>query len=404
MKNPEQKKELPVKMATETGVKPQDPMRILLITHGNLERQGINSFMLEWIKALKAIDFNYETTIYFRGEMKDQCLADTYRYYGAELCFGCLPENTTTTNPVYRKKIQNDLCNILREKKYDIVHINTSIKGFTILALQEALRAGVPIRISHSHGRILDSMGKRIYHPLLQRYIRRTATAYAGCSAYAGLYMFGKAGVNSAKWHFIPNAIDTEKFSFDESSRNRCRKKLNLDSDKILIGAVGALNEVKNHIFLLNVMQKLRQAGKKAMLILFGDGDMLPVLNEKASAMGLSDCVVFYGATSDIPSWLSALDCYVMPSLSEGLPIAAVEAQANGLPCLLSNHVPHELDLCTDVYHLPIDAGPEPWVQIVLNLPGKSSQEREQGAENVRKAGFGKESMPEYVRLLYGIK
>ena len=99
-----------------------------------------------------------------------------------------------------------------------------------------------------------------------------------------------------------------------------------------------------------------------------------------------------------------ALAAYEADMKAQDAVIAAVEAQANGLPCLLSNHVPHELDLCTDVYHLPIDAGPEPWVQIVLNLPGKSSQEREQGAENVRKAGFGKESMPEYVRLLYGIK
>lgn len=379
-------------------------MRILLATDGNLERQGINSFMLAWLTALRSIpDCDIEVSVYYLKSIKDQKLAEIFRSFEATLFSSNIPDNGTMLNNALRKKAQQDIRLILKDRKYDVVHINSSANGFTTVVLQEAIRADVPIRISHTHRRNFDSIIKQAYLFFLRSYICRASTAYAGCSVDAGLYMFGKAGVNSSKWHFVPNTIDTERFSFNESARIRCRQELNLSENDMVIGAVGLLEEYKNHIFLLDVMKNLRENGKKATLIIFGGGSLLSMLKERAAALGVSDQIIFYGVTNDIPSWLSAMDCYVMPSLIEGLPISAVEAQANGLPCLLSDRVPPDVDLCSDVYHLPIDKGPEPWVRKILSLPVKTAEERKRGAETVRKAGFGKESMPGYIRNLYGI-
>ena len=92
-----------------------------------------------------------------------------------------------------------------------------------------------------------------------------------------------------------------------------------------------------------------------------------------------------------------------MPSLSEGLPIAAVEAQANGLYCIVSDRVPDEVNLTADICHLPVDAGPEPWVQRIMNLPRINMKEREKGAEDVRHAGFDTESLRDHVKYLYAV-
>ena len=380
-------------------------MRILLATDGNLERQGINSFMLAWITALRSIpECSIEVSVYYLKSIKDQKLADCFRALDVKLFSSNIPDNGTMLNFTLRKKARLDIHFILNDAQFDVVHINSSANGFTTVVLQEAVRAGVPIRISHAHRRNYDNIIKKTYLIFLRAYICCASTVYAGCSVDAGLYMFGRTGVNSSKWHFVPNTIDTERFSFRESARMKCRQELNLSEDELLIGAVGLLENYKNHVFLLDVMKNLCKAGKKATLILFGNGSLLHMLQDKVAAMELSDQVIFYGVTNDISSWLSALDCYVMPSLVEGLGIAAVEAQANGLPCLLSDHVPPEVDLCTDVYHLPIDVGPEPWVQKILSLPVKTAEERKLGGEAVRKAGFGKESLPDHVRSLYGIR
>ena len=375
---------------------------LLMITDGNIERSGICNFMLQWIKGIRSsYGFDCQITVYFRKGVKDQSMKEEYEAQNVAIVCGEIPDEGSSLNAAYRKKNREDIASILREQKFDIVHVNSSAIGYTSIALRESKKARVPIRISHAHGRNIDGKIKQLYHMLLRSYTRFAATVYAGCSADSGLYMFGKAGINSSKWHFVPNTVDAQKYAYNDDNRMACRKALKLSENDLLIGAVGYLEEIKNHTFLLDVIASLKQMGKKATLIIFGEGTLRPVLEKKAEEMGIADQVILFGNTDQVYKWLSAVDCYVMPSLSEGLPIAAVEAQANGLNCLLSDGVPHDVDLSKDVYHLATDKGPEPWVKQILQLPKKTKEERLSGVENVCKAGFGKESLPSYVRDLY---
>lgn len=380
-------------------------MRVLLATDGNLERQGICSFMLQWVEEFKSAPMlGNGVVIYFRKSIKDQEMAEAYQSLGAELFSGNIPDSGTMTRSHYRSKIAKDIRGLLSARKFDVVHINSSAKGFTVTVLREAVRAGVPIRISHSHGRNNDCFIKRIYTFLFRLYIVHRATLYAGCSVDAGLYMFGRPGINSKKWRFIPNTIDTEKYAFDEAARMLRRKELKLSQDIKLVGAVGYLEEIKNHVFLLDVILQLKKRGENTKLIVFGEGSLRELLEEKRAELGIVGSVILYGVTDQIPQWLSAMDYYVMPSLSEGVPISAVEAQANGLPCLLSDRVPVDADINADVYHLPIDKGPEPWIQMLIKLPRKSVQERKAGVDAVRQAGFDKKDTRKYIAELYAEK
>ena len=372
-------------------------MNVLLLSDGPIERSGICSFMLQFVQGISTAFSACSISVYFRKSVKHDDVKKRFEDLGARVYLGDQPEDSTTTNRKYRKLLQNDFYNIIDKEQIDIIHINSSVKGFTCVALQVAKRRKIPVRIAHVHGQ----NPTKVYSRILTKYICHAATAYAGCSTSAGIYMYGESGVESPKWHFVPNTIDAQKYAYNDDNRMACRMALKLPENDLLIGAVGHLEEIKNHTFLLDVIASLKQMGKKATLIIFGEGSLRSVLEKKAEEMGIADQVILFGNTDQVYKWLSALDCYVMPSLSEGLPIAAVEAQANGLYCLLSDQVPQDVDLTKDVYHLAIDKGPEPWVKQILQLPKKSKEERLLGVENVCKAGFGKEAMPSYVHDLY---
>ena len=374
-------------------------MNILLATDGNVEHSGICAFMLNWVNTLMS---NYDIntcTCYFRKSVNDKDVLAAYEQLGIHVyTSGVSAENTTIEAA---EMVKNDIRKILEQDHYDIIHINSSAMGFTTVLLQEAKRSGVRIRISHSHGRNLDGRIKRIYHRLLRGIICKNATTYAGCSKDAGIYMFGENGVNSKRWKFIPNTIDTIKFSFNSEVRERYREKLGICSDDYLLGAVGYLERIKNHSFLLDVIRGLKDQGVSAFLMILGNGSLLEELQHKARRLDISENVIFFGVSSEVDKWLSAFDCYVMPSLSEGLGISAVEAQSNGLPCLLSDHVPSEVDLIKNVYHLSIDEGTQAWINKVLELLKWENKGRENAHKTVADRGFGNVSLLNYIDRLY---
>ena len=379
-------------------------MNVLLATDANVERAGLCVFLLQWVKGIYALDAGIEVTVYFRKTVLDPSIAEEFRRNGAEVVTGELSQTGTSLQRANRNKVRSDIEEILSRKKYDILHVNSSAFGFSAIVLLAGLRAGVPIRISHSHGRNLRNGVRQLYLWLLKACVLKTATTYAGCSVDAGLYMFGKRGVNSSKWHFIPNTIDTRRFAFDPVVRSARRKELGLDENCVLMGAVGMLTPLKNHRFLLEVTQNMKQAGANVKLIVLGEGEQRVALEAEMNERTLNGDVILYGKTNDVAGWLSAMDVYLMPSLSEGLPIAAVEAQASGLPCLFSDHISADVDICGDVCHLPIDRGPEVWSGKLRELNPRTPEQRAKCAEDVSRAGFDAESTSEYIRALYQIK
>lgn len=376
-------------------------MNVLLATDANVERAGLCVFLLQWVRGIYSLDTGVEVTVYFRKTVLDQSMAEEFKSYGAEVITGELSQTGTSLQKANRNKVRSDIEEILSRKKYDILHVNSSAFGFSAIVLSAGLRAGIPIRISHSHGRNLGNGVRWLYLWLLKACVLKTATTYAGCSVDAGLYMFGKRGVSSSKWHFIPNTVSVDKFNFDEHQREIHRAELGIGENVLLLGASGLLNERKNHAFLLDVLAQLKNSDCPVKLIILGEGDLHDALQQKADALGISGDVILYGLTDDVAGWLSAMDVYLMPSLTEGLPIAAVEAQANGLPCLLSDGIPRDVDLSGDVFHLPIDQGADCWTAKLKSIPPKSFEERRKGRNVIAEAGFDESCTQRYVKELY---
>ena len=378
-------------------------MNILLASDANVERAGVCIFMFRWIQGILEMDKDIHVTAYFRKGIKDEHFADQYRAMGVELVLGELPQDQTSLSGTNRNKVRSDIRKILKSKPFEIIHINSSAVGFSTMILTEGLRAGVPKRILHSHGRNPGNGIKNAYLWAFKLINRTIATKWAGCSVDAGQYLFGRHAEESRKWVFIPNTIPADEYAFDEENRKRKRESLGIDEEVLLLGAAGMLTDLKNHQFLFPVVKTLNETGLKSKLIIFGDGEKREELTRYAKDLGLGKDIILYGTTDEIARWLSALDIYVMPSLSEGLPLSAVEAQANGLCCLLSDHIARDVDLCPDVYHLPIDQGADGWVETIKKQRKKSAAERRQGVQRIKDAGFDRESIREYISRLYEI-
>ncbi len=360
-------------------------------------------FMLQWINGINKAYKQCRIFAYFRKSILSKEIESKYINAGVAVITGNIPENGSSISLKNRKKVRADIKSILDNNRIDVVHINSSAMGFNSIILFEASKHGIPVRITHSHGKNINNGLKKLYLPLLRLYIKSTATKYAGCSMDAGKYMFGEKGICSVKWNFIPNTIDAKRYSYNEVYREEYRKRLGIGNDTKLIGATGQLISIKNHSFLLDVLSELKRYNEKVKLIVLGEGELRGFLEEKINKLGLVDDVYLLGVSNEIPQWLSAMDYYVMPSLTEGLPLGAIEAQASGLYCLLSQNVPNDVDLSSDVFHISINDGARPWMDLISKLPQKQADQRINGESIVNAAGFDISKTSEYVKKLYSI-
>jgi glycosyltransferase involved in cell wall biosynthesis len=187
----------------------------------------------------------------------------------------------------------------------------------------------------------------------------------------------------------VQDAIDAKKYVFNPDTRAAVRESLSL-RDSFVIGHVGRFAEVKNHGFLLDVFSEVAGKRPNARLVLVGDGTLRGAMADKAEQLGLSGRVAFLGVRDDVPSLMQAFDALVLPSHYEGLPGVTTEAQAAGLPCLISDRVTRECDivpnLCT---FLPIGQGTAPWVDAITGLESAAhDMVRRNTCAEIAAAGF----------------
>ena len=336
--------------------------KILFVTAGGIEHGGVEKFLLSWIQ--NAPENAYEFSWYFPGIIKSEYLKRELEKKGVVLISGndCNKRGTI----IGRKNIGKDLWMIIRGSAFDIIHINTGSIGIQALSLVIAKKMGIPIRIAHSH----NSMGEvgllREFGKTISRFvINRTANKCLACSQKAAEYLFGKHNVK--KVELINNCIDTKRFSFSESVRSKRRISLGLERC-FVIGNVGRFEEQKNHNFLIDIFRCVIDINKDARLLLVGDGSLLNGIKKKINNYGLAEKVVFVGITDAVEEYLCAMDVFVMPSLYEGLPIAGIEAQSCGLPCVFSDTISRDIQLTEKCVFLPLDKPPSQWGRELLGV------------------------------------
>lgn len=274
---------------------------------------------------------------------------------------------------------------LLRENRYDVVYLNI-FQGLALYYGRLAQKQGVPVRIAHCHGAGLrNSPGKGLklkLHELGKRLWSGCATARLACSQQAAEFLF-PAG-ESYEW--IPNGIDIARFRFRPEGREAMRQELGIEAGTLLLGTVGRLSEEKNQSFLLDAFREVKAKAPNAVLLLVGGGRLEGELRRKTEGSGIADSVIFYGESQQVPELLWAMDAFLFPSLTEGLGIACVEAQAAGLPVICSEHIPREALVTESVTRLSLSAGAGAWAEAALN--GKASEDRTAAAEAVSAAGY----------------
>lgn len=242
---------------------------------------------------------------------------------------------------------------------YDIVHCHVANAAFCVL--RDAERAGIANRLLHSHlNTSSDHFLRKVRNRPLIAIGKRYATAYAACSEDAGKYLFG-----SAPYALIRNGIPLDRFAFNEGKRMEKRRQLGIPDTAFVIGCVGRIAVQKNHAFAVEVLDEIRKSIPEAMLLIVGDGELRAALEGKIGDLNLSEKVLLSGNRTDVAELYSAMDVFLMPSLCEGLPFSAVEAQAAGLPCVYSTGVPRETDITGTGRFLSLDDALDSWVEAI---------------------------------------
>ena len=265
--------------------------------------------------------------------------------------------------PPYEKDLLGNLHEfreILKTNQYQIIHCH--MNSLSVFWLREAKRAKIPTRIAHSHSTASASEGMRaMLKYMLKPFSRLYPTHYAACSEYAGKWLFGKRLYDSGKVLTIHNAINLDKFRFDYDIRGEVREKLAI-KDRFVIGHVGRFVHQKNHKFLIGLFKEIHEQDQSAALLLVGDGELKKETEELAAEHGLSESIIFLGNRRDANELFQAMDVFVLPSHYEGLPVVAVEAQAAGLPCVMSDNITDEAVLSHDASQLSLDSPLHDWV------------------------------------------
>jgi glycosyltransferase involved in cell wall biosynthesis len=279
---------------------------------------------------------------------------------------------------------------------YDVVHIHgnsPTVAGELFLAKIKK----VPVRIAHNH----NSRGMHpVFNVLLSPIFNASYTVGLACSKEAGDWVYKKN-----QYIVLNNAIDSKKYRYDEEMREKLRCKYKIEKDEILFGHVGKFVAAKNHMFLLEVFEKVHKNHPKTKLILVGDGSFRPQIEERIKELYLQDFVILAGMQKDTSGFYSAMDCFLFPSIHEGLPLALLEAQASGLNIITSLAVSPTANLTGDIVYQSIEYM-EPWILMIENMIQKcNGNDRTKKSINaikaIKKAKFDNLENGQILRNLY---
>lgn len=269
--------------------------------------------------------------------------------------------------PPYQKvfKYQKELKRIFKENKYKIVH--SHINTLSVFPLYAAKCAKVPVRIAHSHSTTNKKEWKKnLLKQVLRQFSKVYATNYMCCSELAGRWLFGNKEYDKGNVYLLNNAIDLDKFKYDEKIRKQKRKELNINDSTLVIGHIGRFVAQKNHTFLIDIFNEVHKQNNDSLLMLVGQGPLMNEIQEKVNNLGLKDSVIFLGQRNDANELYQAMDIFVLPSLYEGLGTVLIEAQINDLYVLASTEVPLEAQISNKIEFLNLNK--DLWKQRMIDL------------------------------------
>jgi glycosyltransferase involved in cell wall biosynthesis len=341
------------------------PVRVLHVLDG-MNRCGLETWLMHVLRHIDRDRFRMDFLVH---KSVPCAYDDEIRSLGSEV-IPCLHPSRPWTYARNFKRILREL------GPYDVVH--SHVHHFSGLVLRVAGAAGVPIRIAHSHNdtsRIQAGAGslRRAYLALMNRWMARYSTARLAVSRQAAEALFGTDRGDCGRYRVLYLGIDLEPFQHP-ADRDAVRAELGIPSDAFVIGHVGRFAPQKNHAFLVEIFGELvRREPSAHLLLVGGEGELRPAVERQLARAGLAERVVFTGSRPDVPRlMLGAMDVFLFPSRFEGLGLVLVEAQAVGLPCVISDVVPEEADVVPGLVRRMSLAQPaEVWAEALIDSRSK---------------------------------
>ncbi|MVP00490.1 glycosyltransferase family 1 protein [Paenibacillus lutrae] len=283
------------------------------------------------------------------------------------------------------------LNNLQEHGPYQAVH--SHIYQFSGYVLKLAGEMNVPVRISHSHNTHdskQESWLRNLYRKYMRGLIRSNSTSMLGCSRSACEALFGADCWRDERVVVFPNSIQVQPYSQLHPDRTDYRRAIGVtDPDVPVIGHIGRFSEQKNHPFLLDAFAGYLRIRPEAQLVLIGDGPLRSRMEDRIRELGISGSVKLLGVRKDIPELIGAFDLFLLPSLYEGLGIVVIEAQAAGVPCLISDQVPEEADLKLGlVSRLPLQADAGEWAAQMGSMTGAARLDWPARLEALQQYGY----------------
>ncbi len=329
---------------------------------GGMDMGGAETFLMN---VLRAIDGDYRYRFIFL------CFDDRLYDYENEIkAIGGKIVRTPDVKKVGPLKHIRQIQKIIADEDIKIVHSHTYYNS--IFPLIAARKSNVKVRVTHSHNvqsELSPSLLKKAYFTLSAFVIGRYSTEFVACGNDAGIQLFGKK-----PFTVIHNGINIDDFTFSYSSREYYRKKLNIPNDAIVIGHVGRLEPVKNHEFLIDIFYALTKLETNSHLLLIGSGSQQDNIKQKIKALGINKQVSIINKSHEVNKLYSAMDLFAFPSLFEGMPVALVEAQANGLKCLISDEIDKSINLTDNTVFYSLSRTARQWAAKLYDM--KNSDQR----------------------------
>lgn len=350
-----------------------EPIRILQVVT-QMARGGLESRLMDIYRNIdrSRVQFDFYTFRLEKGIFDDEIIN-----MGGKIYYNNSIESRLTN-------INKEFCDFLKANhKYKVVHAH--MNQWCGLLLKSAKQASVPVRIAHSRTALNSNNLKNIMKNIIKISTKKYSTHMFAVSEKAGRWLFGNKAFKNGLVQVWPNGIEINKYKFDKNIRENKRKELKIEDDSFVIMHVGNFTYAKNHDFLIDIFNLVKKKQKNAKLVCVGGGNKESI-RQKVKKLEIIDDVLFLGSRNDVPDLLQAADIFLFPSIYEGLPGAVLEAQASGLPCIISDVISNEICITSLVEQMSLKDSATIWANKVLEY--SEEHERKDMSQEMIKAGF----------------
>lgn len=303
-------------------------IRILQIVP-NMQSGGLENFIMNIYRNIDRTKIQFDFLVHYKEK---KFFDDEIESFGGKIYRFSLRDN----NNIFR--YIKELDSFYKEhKEYKIIHCHMSSIGFINFLI--AKRNGIKVRIAHSHNSNTEKTIKGFIKSLMIKPLKYISTDNFACSTEAGKFLY-----KNHAFKIIPNAVDIDKYRYNEEVRERERKRLNIENN-LVIGHIGRFESQKNHKYIIDIFKEVLKDDTSAILLLAGDGSLKKEVEQYARELQISSNVKFLGIVKDPQNLYQAMDCFILPSFFEGLPVVGIEAQVSGLKCLFSNKITPEVKI-----------------------------------------------------------